>query len=120
MEETQSHPHNYRQFAGSAVVDGVSYGDQSTILQLQTFAGENINYVVSAIPESTGAEECLRERFRPISVKIQDGGDRCSVIALTPNGPQCSSVSLGTALALQRTGVRTVVDGGLQTRVPCG
>lgn len=119
MEETQSHPDYYRQFVGSAVVDGASYGDRSTILQLQTFAGENISYVVGAIPDSARAEECRRDRFRPISVKIQDGGDRCSVIALTPDGPQCSSVGLVTALALQRIGVRTVVDGGLQNRVPC-
>jgi hypothetical protein len=120
MEEKQSHPHYYRQFVGSAVVDGASYGDRSTILQLQTFDGENISYAVSAIPNSAGAEEYRRYRFRPISVKIQCGGDRCSVIALTPNGPRCSSVSLGTALALLRTGVRTIVDGALQTRVPCG
>ena len=120
MEETQGHPHYHRQFVGSAVVDGVSYSDRSTILQLQTFAGENISYVVGDIPDSSGAEECLRDRSRPVSVKIQDGGDRCSAIALTPNGPQCSIINLGAALALQRTGVRTVVDGGLQTRVPCG
>jgi hypothetical protein len=121
MEDTQSHPNYHRQFVGSAVVAGVSYGGRSTILQLRTFAGENISYVVSAIPDSAGEEDaCRRDSFRPISVKIQDGGDRCSVIALTPNGPQCSSVSLGAALALERTGVRTVVDGGMQIRVPCG
>jgi hypothetical protein len=85
MEETQNHPHYYRQFVGSAVVDGVSYGDRSTILQLQTFAGENINYIVSAIPQSAAAEERRHERFHPISVKIQDSGDRCSVIALHHN-----------------------------------
>lgn len=119
MKDAGKHPADFGPFLGSAVVAGASYGHGSTILQLQTFAGKYIDYIVGGVPDPVGAAELHSNNLRPMSVKIQHGGKRCSVIALTSNGPRRSSVTLGTALALHQSGVHTLVDGGLQTRVSC-
>jgi hypothetical protein len=101
------------------VVAGAAYGSRTTLLHLQTFAGEVIDYTVDDIPDPTGAAEFRNNNLRPISVQIRHGGERCSVIALTSKGPRHSSVTLGTALALHQSGAHAVVDGGLTTGVPC-
>lgn len=119
MEETRAHRSKITQFVGSAVVADATFGDRFSILRLQTFAGERVDYTVPGVPDPAGAANLRNDSFRPVSVKIQAGGEQCSVIALTPNGPQCSSISLGSALELLRCGVRAVVEGGLRTRVPC-
>ena len=117
MEEIRGHSHHLGQFVGSAVVVGASHGHQNTLLRLKTFAGEYIDYRVSDIPDPEPiADNC---NFRPISVKIQNGGERCSVIALTSDGTRNFSVTLGAALALYKSGVHAVVDGGLQIGAPC-
>ncbi|MFJ5698666.1 hypothetical protein [Arthrobacter sp. NPDC093139] len=119
MEDTRDHPQDSAQFVGSAVVTGASYGPRTTILRLQTFAGEYIDHTVGDIPDPAGAAGFRSNNLRPISVKIQHAGERCNVIALTSDGPRRSNVTLGTALALHQFGVHTVVDGGLQIGVPC-
>lgn len=118
MEETRNHPHDFDQFVGSAVVIGAFYGRRNTILQLETFAGAYIGYTVSGIPDHAGVGD-FHGDTRPLSVKIQHGGERCWVIALTPDGPRRSKVTLGTALAIHQAGVHAVVDGGLPAEVPC-
>lgn len=119
MEARRNHLHGSGRFVGSAVIAGASYGPRTTILQLQTFAGEYVEYTVDDIPDPAGEAEFLRTNARPISVKIQAGGEHCSVIALDPNGPRRSNVTLGTALALHRSGVHAVVEGGLQLGGSC-
>lgn len=106
-------------FVGSAVVTDAFYGKQATTLSLKSFAGEYIDYTVSAFPDDVGAATFYNNNLRPLSVKIQQGGRRCSVIALSSAGVQTLSVSLGTALALQAAGIRTVIDGGLHARAAC-
>ncbi|KRE77161.1 MULTISPECIES: hypothetical protein [Micrococcaceae] len=119
MEDTRNHRHASNQFVGSAVVAGAVYGSRTTLLKLQTFAGEFIEYIVGDIPDPVGAAEFSSNNLSPIAVQIQHGGKRCSVIALTPEGPRRSIATLGTALALHRSGAHTVVDGGLKSGVPC-
>ncbi|WP_163167717.1 hypothetical protein [Arthrobacter sp. Alg241-R88] len=119
MEDTRNHSQDSGQFVGSAVVAGAAYGSQTTVLQLQTFAGEFIDYTLDDIPDPAGAAKFRNNNLRPISVLIQHGGERCSVLALTPDGPRRSIATLGTALALHQSGAHTVVDGGSTTRVPC-
>lgn len=119
MEDTRNHADDSGQFVGSAVVAGASYGSRTTLLQLQTFAGKFIDYIIDDIPDPAGAADFRDNNVRPISVQIQHGGERCSVIALTPDGPRRSIATLGTALALHQSGAHTVVDGGLATGVPC-
>ncbi|MCP1415555.1 hypothetical protein [Paenarthrobacter sp. A20] len=106
-------------FVGSAVVAGASYGEQSTTLELKTFAGENFDFTVPAIPDHAGAAAFYQSSLRPISVKIRQGGEHCTAIALSIEGPRSSSVSLSTALALLHRGVHTVVEGGLHSDVVC-
>ena len=101
------------------MVAGAAYGFRTTLLQLQTFAGELFHYAIDDLPDPAGAAEFQHADVRPISVHIQHGGERCSVIALTSDGPQRSNITLGTALALQQSGVHAVVDGGLKSGVPC-
>jgi hypothetical protein len=110
---------NSTQFNGSAVVAGASYGPQHTLLHLETFAGECIDYEIGSVPDSHGMAEFLCRDLRPLSVKIQQGGQRCSVVALAAGGARAFNVALGTALALHKSGIRAVVDGGLPIRVPC-
>jgi hypothetical protein len=119
MEETRSHLHVAGQFVGSALVIGASYGPQTTVLRLQTFAGESIEYSVGGIPSPAGAAEFRSYNLRPISVMIQQGGEQCSVIGLATDGPRRANVTLDIALALHQSGVHMVVDGGLRTGVPC-
>jgi hypothetical protein len=107
-------------FVGSAVVTGAFYSKQATTLRLTSFAGEHIDYTVGALPDDLGAATFYSSNnLRPISVKIQQGGERCSVMALSSAGVQTLSVSLGTALALQAAGIRTVIDGGLHAGAAC-
>lgn len=106
-------------FVGSAVVTEAFYSKQATTLRLTSFAGEHIDYTVSALPNELGAATFCSNNLRPISVKIQQGGERCSVIALSSAGVQTLSVSLGTVLALQAAGIRTVIDGGLHAGAAC-
>ncbi|XAS74273.1 hypothetical protein VUN82_10805 [Micrococcaceae bacterium Sec5.1] len=119
MEDNRKRPRFRGYFVGSATVIGASYGQGTTNLELQAFTGEYIEYSIDAVPDSAGAAELPGKNFRPISVKIQHGGERCSVIALTPAGTRRTSVTLGTALALHQSGVHTVVEGGLQAEVSC-
>jgi hypothetical protein len=119
MQETRDRSHDAGQFVGSAVVAGGSYGPQSTLLRLKTFAGEYIDYRVSDVPDPAGIAALHGDNLHPISVKIQEGGQRCSVVALASGGPRSLTVTLGTALALYKSGVHAVVDGGLQIGVPC-
>lgn len=119
MEDKRDHLRNPGQFISSAVVAGASYGHGTTNLQLQAFTGECIDYPVADIPDHAGAVDLLRDNCRPISVKIQNGGEHCSVIVLTPSGTRCASVTPGTALALYQSGVHAVVEGGLRAEVPC-
>lgn len=119
MQERRNHPHDSGRFVGSAVIAGASYGPETTLLQLQTFAGEHLAYTINDIPDPAGEAELRRRNVRPISVKIPADGEQCSVIALAPDGPRRSNVTLGTALALHQSGVHAVVDGGLQLGVSC-
>jgi hypothetical protein len=119
MKETKKHSPKFGSFVGSAVVAGAAYAHGSTILKLQTFAGNYIDYVIGGGPDPAGAAEFASNDLRPISVKIQLSGERCSVLALASDGPRRSNVTLGTALALHQSGVHTLVEGGLQTRVTC-
>lgn len=119
MEDVRNHPARFDQFVGSAAVAGASYGRRTTILQLQTFAGEYIDYTIDDIPDPAAADEFRRDNVRPISVRIQHGGQICSVTTLTSDGTRRSNVTLGAALALHQSGVHLVVDGGLQTGVSC-
>lgn len=119
MEDNHKRPRYRGHFVGSATVVGASYGHGTTSLELQTFTGEYIEYSIDAVPDSAGAVELRGKNFRPLSVKIQRGGERCSVIALTPGGTRPTSVTLGTALALHQSGVHTVVEGGLRAEVSC-
>lgn len=119
MESTRGHSHDSGQFVGSGVVAGASYGSRTTVLQIQTFVGEYIDFTVGGVPDPAGAAEFLTNDLRPISIRIQHGGEQCSVIALAADGPRRSKVSLGTALALHQSGVYAVVDGGLQFGMPC-
>lgn len=105
-------------FAGSAVVVGASYGQRSSLLQLVTFAGEYVRYTLDGLPDYEAAAE-LHRSTSPLSIKIQQGGRRCWAIALTPDGPQRSEISLGAALALHQAGVHAVVEGGQQAHVVC-
>lgn len=118
-QETRYSARDSNRFVGSAVVTGASYGERTTTLKLQTFRGECLGITVDGTPEPAEAAELQQRNLRPISVKIQGGGRRCVAIALTPDGPRCPNVSLGAALALQQSGVRTVVDGGLRAEVAC-
>lgn len=119
MQDKRDHPHSPGQFVGSAVVAGASYGHGTTNLQLQSFTGEFIDYPFGGIPDPEGAAKFRGNNFRPISVKIEDGGERCSVIVLTSDGTQRAIVTLGIALALHQSGVHAVVEGGLQARLSC-
>lgn len=119
MEDKRKHARSQGQFIGSAAVVGASYRHGTTHLQLQAFTGEYIDYPIDAVPDTLGAVELRRKNFRPISVKIQHGGERCSVIALTSDGTRRASVTLGAALALHQSGVHTTVEGGLPAEVPC-
>ena len=119
MEETRGHSDDFGQFVGSAVVTGASYGLQNTLLRLKTFAGEYIDYRVGDVPDPEKIAGFHSGGLRPISVKIHQGGQRCSVVALASDGPRSLSVTLGSALALYKAGVYAVVDGGLQIGVPC-
>jgi hypothetical protein len=119
MKDTRNHPHDSGCFVGSAVVLGAAYGLRTTLLKLQTFAGEYFDYTIDSIPDPTGIAEFRSSNLRPISVKIEDCGKRCSVIALSQDGPRRSSVTLSTALALHQSGVHAVVNGGLQLGVSC-
>jgi hypothetical protein len=119
MEGNYKRPRYRGHFVGSATVVGASYGHGTTSLELQTFTGEYIEYSIDAVPDSEGAAELRGKNFRPLSVKIQNGGERCSVIALTPSGTRPTSVTLGTALALHQSGVHTVIEGGLRAEVSC-
>jgi hypothetical protein len=119
MKDTCSQPVDPGRFVGSAVVIGASNGAEATLLKLRTFSGECLDYEVRDIPDHAGAAELGARKFRPIPVKIQDGGQRCGVIALTSSGTRHSPISLGTALALQQSGVLVVVDGGLQAWASC-
>lgn len=74
---------------------------------------------LTTFPTRPGEAEFRRNHPLPISVKIQQGGECCSVIALTSDGTRRSNVTLGTALALHQAGVHAVVDGGRQTEVSC-
>ena len=100
MEGNYKRPRHRGHFVGSATVVGASYGHGTTSLELQTFTGEYIEYSIEAVPDSAGAGELRGKNFRPLSVKIQHGGERCSVIELTPGGARPTTVTLGTALAL--------------------
>lgn len=119
MHETRNHQHGPGQFVGSAVIAGASYGHRATLLHLRTFAGEDLDFAIADTPDSAGAARLRSSIHRPLSVKIEHGGERCSVIALTPSGPRRWTVTLGTALALHQSGVHAVVDGGLRNRVAC-
>lgn len=119
MEGNYKRPRYRGHFIGSARVVGASYGHGTTYLELQAFTGEYIEYSIEAVPASAGEVELPGENFRPISVKIQDGGERCSVIALTPGGTRRTNITPGTALALHQSGVHTVVEGGLPAEVSC-
>lgn len=119
MKDTRNHLSTSSQFAGSARVDGATYNRRTTTLKLRTFAGEEVDYTVSDIPDPAGAAEFRKTNPRPISVKIRQGGKWCSVIALTADGTQRTNVAPGIALALHQTGVHTVVDGGLLSGVSC-
>ncbi|KIC63793.1 hypothetical protein RM50_18355 [Pseudarthrobacter phenanthrenivorans] len=105
-------------FAGSAVVTSASYGPKTTMLQLQTFAGERIDVVLEDKPDAAGAA-AVNAGLRPVSVKILLTGEPCSVFLLSPQGPHSVDVTVGVALALYQSGVRAVVDGGLQLDVTC-
>ena len=119
MEDPRKSPHNLGEFIGSAMVAGASYGPDHTLLHLETCTGEHIDYRVGDVPDLGGMAKFELGNLRPLSVKIQQGGQRCSVVALAADGPRAFSVVLGTALALQQFGVHTVVDGGLSIGVPC-
>lgn len=108
-----------RQFVGSGVVKAARYDDQSTTLKLRTFAGVHLRYTIACVPDPAGAAEFWTTNSRPIAVKIQQGGKRCTATALTDKGARTSQVSLGTALALHQSGVHAIVDGGQQTGVTC-
>lgn len=119
MNDSRNLQHDFNQFVGSAVVSGASYRQRTTILQLQTFAGERLDCALGDVPDLAGAADFAGNALRPISVIIQQGGERCSVIGLTSRGPRRRNVTLGTALALHQSGVHTVVEGGLQKRASC-
>lgn len=118
MEDARN-PDRPDQFVGSAVVTGASCDHRTTILQLQTFAGRRLSYSLDDIPDAAGEAEFRRNDPRPVSVKIQQGGQYCSVVTLTSDGMRSSRITLGTALALHQSGVHTVVDGGRQAEVSC-
>lgn len=119
MEETREGQTAADQFVGSAVVIGASIGPENTLLHLQTFTGDRVDYPLDALPDPAGEAYLRGQELRPISVKIRNGGLRCSVISLANDGPRTSTVTLGTALALYQSGVRAVVDGGLRLEAPC-
>jgi hypothetical protein len=120
MAETLGTSHNSGQFVGSAVVAGATYGRHHTLLRLKTFGGELIDYRVGDVPDPAGIVEFNGGDLRPLSVKIQDGGKHCSVIArAAAGGARALRVTLGAALALYTSGVHAVVDGGLSAEVPC-
>lgn len=118
MQGTETHPRGARQFVGTAIIAGASYGPKSTVLQLVTCTGEYVAYTVEDVPDHASAEELQRSGL-PLSVKIQESGKQCWAMALTSAGPRRKEVTLGAALALQQAGVHAVVDGGLQAHVPC-
>lgn len=111
--------HASNNFAGSAVVTSVSFGPQTTTLRLQTYAGERINLTLEERPDPAGAAALTVENLRPVSVKILLNGEPCSVFVLSPQGPHYAEITLGTALALNQSGVHAVVDGGLKLDVTC-
>ena len=119
MADPRKSARNVGEFIGSAMVAGASYGLDHTILHLQTSTGEHIDYRVGDVPDPGGMAEFELGNLRALSVKIQQGGRRCSVVALAADGPRAFSVVLGTALALQKSGVHAVVDGGISIGVPC-
>lgn len=120
MAETWGTSHNSGQFVGSAVVTGAIYGPHHTLLRLKTFGGELIDYSVGDVPDPAGIAEFNGDDLRLISVKIQYGGKQCSVIArAAAGGARALRVTLGAALALYKSGVHAVVDGGLSAGVPC-
>lgn len=106
-------------FVGSAMVVGSSYGEHSTTLTLRNFAGESFGFTVHALPDDAAAALFYENNLRPISVKIQHGGARCTAIALSADGPQSMSIPLGIALALLQRKVHAVVEGGMHSDVPC-
>ncbi|MFC9354948.1 hypothetical protein [Arthrobacter sp. NPDC057013] len=108
------------QFVGSAVVAGATYGPHHTLLRLKTFRGELIDYRLGDVPDPAGIVDVSSNGLRPISVKIRDGGKQCSVVALAAaGGARALTVTLRTALALYKSGVHAVVDGGLSAPAPC-
>lgn len=120
MAEKWDTPHDSGPFAGSAVVAAATYGRRHTLLHLKTFTGELIDYRVGDVPDPAGAAGLDGDNLRPISVKIQHGGRQCSVVALAAaGGPRTLSVTIPAALALCKSGVHAVVDGGLPAGAPC-
>lgn len=119
MEEPREQTVRRQSFVGTAKVAGASFSEQGTTLKLETFAGESVKFRVPTLPNDAGAQVLYSNSLRPISVKIQRGGDHCTAIALSPDGPQCSIIPLNIALALLHRGVHAVVDGGLHSDVPC-
>lgn len=75
-----------RQFIGKAVVMAVRYDDQATTLKLRTFAGVHLRYTIGCVPDPAGAAQFCGTSSRPIAVKIQQGGEPCTVTALTGKG----------------------------------
>lgn len=114
MKDARTQPEDPGAFVGSAVVAGVSYGAKTTLLKLQTFSA-CLNFEVCGVPDQTGVIELGAGNFRPLSVKIQDGGQRCHVIALTSDGTRHMPFSLrrGSSTATVRG------DGGCRWR-PAG
>jgi hypothetical protein len=119
MADALDTSHLSGQFVGSGVVTGAFYGRRHTLLHLRTFRGESIEYRLNGVPEPAGTAGLAGDNLRPASVKIQQGGWRCSLVALGEDGPRALSITLGTALALYKSGVHAVVDGGLPHGVPC-
>jgi hypothetical protein len=119
MTDTWENSRSSGQFVGSAVVVGALYGPHFTLLRLKTFTGECFDYRIEDVPDFRGAVEILSNSLRPLSVKIQQGGQRCSVVTLAAGGARARSVTLATALALHKSGIHAVVDGGLAIGLPC-
>lgn len=118
MQGTETRPREARQFVGTAIVAGATYGPETTVLQLVTCTGDYVAYTVADVPDHARADGLQRSSL-PLSVKIQESGKRCWVMALTSAGPRRTEVTLGAALALQQAGVHAVVEGGMQADVPC-
>jgi hypothetical protein len=116
--EAENSPPRVDKFVGSAVVVGASYGQRATVLQLITFAGEYVGYTLDGLPDHEAAAESYRSSS-PLSIKIQESGQECWAITLTPDGPRRSELTLGAALALHEAGVHAVVEGGQKAAIAC-